>query len=52
MRYIFYYWKKTGVVFRPHLVYNPNTKLYVLFWNYMRWGMGSLYAVGVAETPG
>jgi hypothetical protein len=41
-----------GVVFRPHLVYNPNTKLYVLFWNYMRWGQQSLYAVSVAETPG
>jgi hypothetical protein len=40
-----------GVVFRPHLVYNPITKLYVLIWNYMRWGAGSLYAVAIAETP-
>ena len=24
-----------GILYRPHLVYNPNTKLYVLFWNYV-----------------
>ncbi|CAF0743942.1 unnamed protein product [Adineta steineri] len=43
--------RPAGVVFRPHLVYNPKTKLYVLFWNYMRWNQPSLYAVGIAETP-
>ena len=43
--------RPADVVFRPHLVYNPNTRLYVLFWNYMRWGQQSLYAVAVCETP-
>ena len=43
--------RPAGVVFRPHLVFNPNTKLYVLIWNYMRWNLPSLYAVGVSETP-
>ncbi|CAF4037472.1 unnamed protein product [Rotaria sp. Silwood2] len=43
--------RPAGVVFRPHLVYNPNTKLYVLIWNYMRWNLPSLYAVTIAETP-
>ncbi|CAF1182483.1 unnamed protein product [Adineta ricciae] len=43
--------RPAGVVFRPHLVYNPNTKLYVLIWNYMRWNLSSLYAVAIAEKP-
>ncbi|CAF1281689.1 unnamed protein product [Rotaria magnacalcarata] len=43
--------RPAGVVFRPHLVYNPITKLYVLFWNYMRWNLPSLYAVAIADTP-
>ena len=24
-----------GILYRPHMVYNPNTKLFVLFWNYV-----------------
>ena len=40
-----------GVVYRPHLVYNPNTKLYVLIWNYQRLDVIDLYAVAVAATP-
>eukprot|EP01113_Clastostelium_recurvatum_P021767 TRINITY_DN2582_c0_g1_i6.p1 TRINITY_DN2582_c0_g1~~TRINITY_DN2582_c0_g1_i6.p1 ORF type:complete len:391 (-),score=89.02 TRINITY_DN2582_c0_g1_i6:82-1254(-) len=43
--------RPAGVVFRPHLVYNPTTKMYVLFWNYMRWGEQSLYAVAASFSP-
>ena len=25
-----------GILYRPHLVYNPATRLYVLYWNYVR----------------
>jgi len=38
-----------GVVFRPHLVYNPNTKLYVLWWNYDY--NGDFLAVATAPSP-
>ncbi len=40
-----------GIVFRPHLVYNRNTKLYVLMWNYMNFGVAGQIAVAVSETP-
>jgi len=42
--------RPAGVVFRPHLVYNPNTKLYVLIWNYNTGGSGYL-AAGTAPSP-
>ena len=40
-----------GIVFRSHLVYNPNTKLYVLMWNYMNFGVSGQIAVAISETP-
>ena len=24
-----------GILYRPHMVLNPTTKLYVLYWNYV-----------------
>ena len=43
--------RPAGIVFRPHLVYNRNTKLYVLMWNYMNFGVAGQIAVAVSETP-
>ncbi|CAF1097557.1 unnamed protein product [Adineta steineri] len=43
--------RPAGIVFRPHLVYNPNTKLYVLMWNYMNFGVSGQIAVAISETP-
>lgn len=41
-----------GTVFRPHLVYNPNTKEYVLWWNYVTpTGQYNGYAVATAPEP-
>jgi len=38
--------RPVGIVFRSHLVYNPNTKEYVLWWNY-----ASSYAVATSSSP-
>ncbi|KAH3756615.1 glycosyl family 43 [Pelomyxa schiedti] len=44
-----------GVVFRPHLVYNPNTFKYVLWWNWYDADSGSdaphLLAVATSDSP-
>jgi beta-xylosidase len=39
-----------GVVYRPHLVYNPSTKLYVLVWNF-DYGANALLAAATAPSP-
>jgi len=46
--------RPAGIVWRPHLVYNPNTKLYVLFWNWVvgTHGYPGFIAVAIAATPG
>eukprot|EP00026_Physarum_polycephalum_P008599 Phypoly_transcript_08687.p1 GENE.Phypoly_transcript_08687~~Phypoly_transcript_08687.p1 ORF type:complete len:298 (+),score=31.46 Phypoly_transcript_08687:195-1088(+) len=42
--------RPAGIVFRPHLVYNPNTKLYVLVWNYDNNGR-QLLAAATSHSP-
>jgi len=39
-----------GLVFRPTAVYNPNTKLYVLWWNWYN-STGNYYAAATGPTP-
>jgi hypothetical protein len=40
-----------GILYRPHMVWNPSTKLYVLFYNYVSAsGIGS--RIGAATSPG
>lgn len=44
--------RPAGTVFRPHAVYNPNTRLFVLWWNYVTpAGQYNGYAVGTSPTP-
>jgi hypothetical protein len=41
-----------GILYRPHLVWNPNTKLYVLFWNYVnKQGKYAGDAAATASSP-
>jgi hypothetical protein len=41
-----------GILYRPHLVYNPNTQLYVLFWNYVnKEGAYAGDAVATSTSP-
>eukprot|EP01116_Phalansterium_solitarium_P018894 TRINITY_DN5140_c0_g1_i1.p1 TRINITY_DN5140_c0_g1~~TRINITY_DN5140_c0_g1_i1.p1 ORF type:complete len:426 (-),score=61.04 TRINITY_DN5140_c0_g1_i1:27-1304(-) len=42
--------RPAGIVYRPHAVYNPNTKLYVLWWNYDT-GHGSFLAAATSPSP-
>ncbi len=39
------------VLYRPHLVFNPITSLYVLFWNYVAPAGYAGYAVATAPSP-
>jgi hypothetical protein len=38
------------ILYRPHMVYNPNTKLYVVFYNYVA-KSGAYSRNGVATAP-
>eukprot|EP00051_Salpingoeca_urceolata_P032757 m.17217 g.17217 ORF g.17217 m.17217 type:complete len:416 (+) comp5416_c0_seq2:753-2000(+) len=40
-----------SIMYRPHLVYNPNTKLYVLFYNYVASYGYAGYGVMTASSP-
>lgn len=41
-----------GILYRPHLVWNPNTNLYVLFWNYVnKAGKYAGDAAATAKSP-
>jgi hypothetical protein len=45
--------RPSGIYFRPKVVYNPRTQLYVLWINYLRGGLfsQSQYLVAVSATP-
>jgi beta-xylosidase len=40
-----------GIVFRPHAVYNPIFKEYVLYWNYVAAGTYAGYAAASSKSP-
>jgi hypothetical protein len=41
-----------GILYRPHMVYNPNTKLYVLYWNYVnKQGVYAGDGAATAKSP-
>eukprot|EP01120_Amphizonella_sp_Union-15-10_P005527 TRINITY_DN1640_c0_g2_i1.p1 TRINITY_DN1640_c0_g2~~TRINITY_DN1640_c0_g2_i1.p1 ORF type:complete len:372 (-),score=59.67 TRINITY_DN1640_c0_g2_i1:190-1305(-) len=42
--------RPAGVVFRPHAIFNPNTKLYVLWWNWQS-QLGQFFAAAVSSKP-
>ena len=39
-----------SILYRPHLVWNPNTKLYVLFWNFVNHNGGQPHKGNAAAT--
>lgn len=42
-----------GIYYRPHVIYNPRTRHYVLFYNWYPWGTGwtGYLGVAVADDP-
>jgi hypothetical protein len=43
--------RPAGMIYRPHVVYNPNTKMYVLMWEHTNFGVNGQLVVAASASP-